>query len=231
MPFHDREDAACRLAAALSRYRGARPLVLGIPRGGVAIGRIVAAALEGELDVVLVRKLRAPDNSEFAIGSVDENGRVLLDEVAARWSGTGHAYVQLEAARQLRLIGERRLAWRGGRARIPLAGRTVIVIDDGLTNGSIMAAALRLVRAAAPARLVCAVPVAAHESLQQVRRLADEVVCLAAPWPCGALGLYYEDVDQVEDADVAVALAAGRAEPGRSAARRLDPGQYRARQG
>ncbi|MFC7300195.1 alpha/beta family hydrolase [Cognatiluteimonas weifangensis] len=205
LPFRDRSDAARQLAAALAPYRKSRPVVLAIPRGAVPMGRIVADELDGELDVVLVRKLGAPGNPEYAIGAVDEQGRVMLNPYPA-WIGADDAYVDQEAQRQLALIRERRQRYRG-HAGIALGGRTVIVLDDGIATGATMLAALKAVRAQDPARLVCAVPVAARDSLAQVERLADHVVCLATPSPFIAVGQHYLDFPGVSDEDVARILA------------------------
>jgi predicted phosphoribosyltransferase/predicted alpha/beta-hydrolase family hydrolase len=207
LPFRDRDDAGRQLAAALERYRGAHPVVLAIPRGAVPMGRIIADALDGELDVVLVRKLGAPGNPEFAIGAVDEQGTVLLNDYAAQ-AGADQAYVRHAAERELALIRERRAHYRPGQSPVALAGRTVIVLDDGLATGATMVAALKAVRAQKPARLVCAVPVAAPDSLARVTALADDVVCLAAPRPFRAVGPYYLDFSGVTDEEVIATLAA-----------------------
>lgn len=206
LPFRDREDAARQLAVALGRYRGTHPVVLAIPRGAVPMGRVIADALDGELDVVLVRKLGAPGNPELAIGAVDERGQVLLSRHAA-WAGADSDYVEREAAHQLALIRERRARYRPGHPGLALAGRTVIVLDDGLATGATMTAALQAVRAQGPAQLVCAVPVAAEDSLAQVARFADDVVCLATPWPFHAVGQYYLDFTGITDAEVAEIFA------------------------
>ena len=207
LPFHDRDDAARQLAAALAHFRGTHPVILAIPRGAVPMGRVIADALGGELDVVLVRKLGAPGNPEYAIGAVDEHGAVMLNE-HADWSGADDAYIRREALSQLALIRERRKGYRPGQPAVALAGRTVIVVDDGLATGSTMIAALKAARAQGPERLVCAVPVAAHDSLAQVAGYADEVVCLATPRPFIAVGPYYLDFAGVTDEQVIKIFAA-----------------------
>ena len=206
LPFRDRDDAARQLVAALQEYRGSNPVVLAIPRGAVPMGRIISDALGGELDVVLVRKLGAPGNPELAIGAVDERGVAILADHAA-WTGADDEYIERETRRQLELIRERRSRYRPGKAAIPLAGRTVIVIDDGLATGSTMIAALKAARAQGPERLVCAVPVAAPDSLARVTRLADEIVCLAAPRSFMAVGAHYLDFSGVSDEQVIEILA------------------------
>ncbi len=208
LPFRDRGDAARQLSGKLERYRGSDPVVLAIPRGAVPMGRVIADALEGELDVVLVRKIGAPGNPELAIGAIDEQGRVMLaDSVGMRIDAP---YVRHEAQRQLALIRERRARYRPGEYRVPVAGRTAIVVDDGLATGSTMIAALKAVRAQRPARLVCAVPVAAAESLAHVSQFADDVVCLATPARFGAVGAFYEDFTAVTDDEVISVLARPR---------------------
>ena len=205
--FDSRADAAVQLAAALGHYRGRQPLVLAIPRGAVSMGRVLADRLGGELDVVLVRKLRAPFSPEFAVGAIDETGWAFVSEHAAS-AGADEAYLEREKAVQLETLRKRRAQYTPARAPIDPQGRTVIVVDDGLATGATMIAALHAARARNPARLVCAVPVAAADSLEKVRPYADEVVCLAVPEDFYAVGQFYRDFSQVEDEEVVALLAA-----------------------
>lgn len=206
MVFEDRTDAARQLVAALARYRGKNPLVLAIPRGAVPMGRLIADALGGELDVVLVRKLGAPGNPEFAVGAVDEAGWEYIADYAAE-IGASKTYLAEEADAQLATMRARRATYTPARAPIDPAGRIVLVVDDGLATGATMMAALHSVRARGPKRLVCAVPVAAPESLEKVRPHADEVVCLDTPAAFHAVGQFYRTFGQVEDREVVAALA------------------------
>ncbi len=206
MVFEDRIDAARQLAAVLAKFRGKNPLVLAIPRGAVPMGKLIARELEGELDVVLVRKLGAPGNPEFAVGAVDEAGWTYIAEWAAE-VGASNGYLAEETATQLATMRARRAMYTPARSPIDPAGRIVIVIDDGLATGATMMAALHSVRARHPARLVCAVPVASPESLEKIRPHADEVVCLDAPPFFHAVGQFYRTFGQVEDREVVAALA------------------------
>jgi predicted phosphoribosyltransferase len=206
MMFEDRIDAARKLAGALAKFRGKNPLVLAIPRGAVPMGRLIARELEGELDVVLVRKLGAPGNPEFAVGAVDESGWEYVADWAAQ-VGADSAYLAEEAAMQLATMRARRALYTPARQPIDPKGRVVIVVDDGLATGATMIAALHSVRSRHPARLVCAVPVAAPDSLEKVRPHADEVVCLDTPLFFHAVGQFYRTFGQVEDSEVVAALA------------------------
>jgi len=208
MYYDDRTDAARQLADALRKYRGSRPLVLAIPRGAVPMGRIIADALDGDLDVVLVRKLRAPSSEELAVGSVDETGWSYVADYA-RDLGVDPDYLEREKRAQLDLLQRRRTQYTPGRGSLDPAGRTCIVVDDGLATGATMIAALHTVRARAPSRLVCAVPVASRESLARIASLADEIVCLEIPPDFQAVGQFYREFDAVSDAQVALILRAG----------------------
>lgn len=203
--FKDRLHAARLLAERLLRYRGQSPLVLAIPRGAVPMGAQLAHELAGELDVVLVHKLCAPFQPELAIGAIDENGHATLTPHAASFGATP-AYITAEKGRQSQVLQQRRRMYRPFRPAVPLQGRVVIVLDDGLATGATMVAALTTVRRDRPARLVCAVPVASSEALAQVKPLADETVCLWVPPLFQAVGQFYEDFPQVSDEEVARCL-------------------------
>ncbi len=204
-PFKSRVDAAKRLAQALANYRGRNPLVLAIPRGAVEMGRVVADELGGELDVVLVRKLRSPSSPEFAVGSIDETGWSYVAPYAAD-AGADAAYLEEEKQRQLETLRERRVLYTPDRVPIDPKGRITIVVDDGLATGATMIAALHASRAKGPQLLVCAVPVAAADSLERVRPYADRMVCLQTPENFYAVGQFYEQFQQVEDEEVIALL-------------------------
>ena len=198
MRFRNREQAAQLLAEQLTAYRGQHSLVLGIPRGAVPMAKIIAEALGGDLDVVLVHKLGAPGNPEFAIGSVDENGQVYLsDDVRAlKISDT---YIEKEKQAQLKTLHERRAQYTPVRPPLDPRGRIVIVVDNGIATGASMIAALRAVRAKQPAKLIAAVAVAPPETIARMQAEADEVVCVYAPEHFYAVGQFFEDFSQVTD--------------------------------
>jgi len=205
--FDSRIDAAKRLAKALAHFRGRNPLVLAIPRGAVPMGGVLADELNGELDVVLVRKLGSPVSPEFAVGSIDESGWAYVAEHAAKW-GADQAYLEQEKRLQLDVLRKRRALYTPTRPPIDAKGRIAIVVDDGLATGATMIAALHAARAKQPARLVCAVPVAAPDSLEKVRPYADEVICLEAPDDFFAVGQFYGEFHQVADEEVVALLTA-----------------------
>ena len=205
MMFQDRLDAARQLAQALEAYRERNPLVLAIPRGAVPMARLIAQELGGDFDVVLVRKLRSPYAAEVAVGSVDESGWTYVAPHAASF-GADQDYLAAEKHEQLRTIESRRAQYTPIRPPTDPAGRTVLVVDEGLATGATMIAALHGLRHRQPAWLICAVPVAAPDALARVRPLADEVFCLSAPDAFQAVGQFYRHFDQVEDDEVIALL-------------------------
>jgi predicted phosphoribosyltransferase len=208
MAFENRAEAGQILARRLDKYRGQHLLVLAIPRGAVPMGKIVADALDGELDTVLVRKLRAPQNPELAIGSIDETGTVYLDpDTRDLWN---EAYLETEKNTQLETLRRRRQMYEPAGSPIDAAGRIAVVLDDGIATGSTMIAALRAVRARHPAKLIAATGVASPEAVRLIGREADEVVCLETPAILYAIGYHFRDFSQVSDEDVVATLREAR---------------------
>jgi predicted phosphoribosyltransferase len=203
MRFKNREDAASQLAARLVAYRGRHPLVLGVPRGAAPMARIIADGLDGDLDVVLVRKLRAPGQPELAIGAVDEAGAVLKGRY---FDIASDDYVREEVRTQREVLRKRRELYTHAQAAIDPAGRTVIIVDDGIATGSSMLSAIRAIRARRPARIVVAIGVAPPESLARMQAEADEVVCLQSPEEFYAVGQFFEEFSEVTDSMVVAAL-------------------------
>jgi predicted phosphoribosyltransferase len=206
--FRDREDAAYDLAQRLKGRKLHEPLVLAIPRGGVVTGAVLADELGAELDVVLSRKLRAPRQSELAIGAVGEDGSIYLNPHTRPFLDQLEDYLEQERHHQLAEIARRKQLVRAVRPQAPITGRSVIVTDDGIATGSTMIAALQSIRAQRPREVIVAVPIATPDRLDEVRRWCDAVVCLLAPEEFWAIGQFYEDFTQVEDEEVVELLRA-----------------------
>jgi putative phosphoribosyl transferase len=197
--FRDRTDAARQLLRKLQKYRDQDPLVLGIPRGAVPMAEIVAEGLGGELGAVLVHKIPAPGNEEFAIGSIGLSGQVHRNH---DFEGLGicDRYFEQAASTQLKHLRERQS--KLGIPDLECAGRTVILVDDGIATGATALAAVREIRSSAPSMLVLAAPVVAQEAASLLRPLVDELVTLAEPELFWAVGQFYSDFSQVSDAEV-----------------------------
>jgi predicted phosphoribosyltransferase len=204
--FRNREDAARRLAQLLKARPLRDPLVLAIPRGGVVVGAVLARELGAELDVVLARKLRAPGQPELAIGAISEDGQVYLDPFTRAHFGVGagaiEGYLAEERECQLAEITRRKQLFRAVRPPATVAGRSVIVTDDGIATGSTMIAALKVARAQWPHELIAAVPVGPQDRLEGVRPCCDDLVCLFSPEEFRAIGQFYRDFRQVKDEQV-----------------------------
>ncbi|MBI2307675.1 MAG: phosphoribosyltransferase [Rhodocyclales bacterium] len=210
--FRDRIEAGRCLAAALKGCSTAHPLVLAIPRGAVPMGKVLADALDGDLDVVLVRKIGAPFQAELAVAAIDESGWIYRNPGFGDDPGL-QDYIAEEGAVQLDNIRRRRARYTPERNALDPRGRTVIVVDDGLATGATMITALHSLRDKQPARLICAVPVAPAETLAKIRPYADEVVCLETPAFFEAVGQFYADFTQVEDEQVVATLRAAELRP------------------
>jgi len=202
-PYLDRTDAGVQLAGHLAAYAGrAGVVVLGLPRGGVPVAAQVARALGAPLDVFCVRKLGVPGEPELAMGAIATGGVVVVNEtVVAEIDVPPEVVAEVTAAERVEL-DRRERAYRGDRPPRPLTGRTVVLVDDGLATGASMRAAVRAVRAARPARVVVAVPVAAPETCRSLAAEADEVVCALAPEGFRSVGGWYEDFSTTSDDEV-----------------------------
>jgi putative phosphoribosyl transferase len=209
--FANRDEAGRALAARLANEHLRPPIVvLALPRGGVPVAVPVAARLQAPLDLLLVRKIGAPWQSELAVAAVVDGGQpeVVIDELTSAATGASRAYIDEQAQIEWREIERRRALYLRGRAPTPVQGATVIVIDDGIATGTTVRAALKALRRRGAARLVLAVPVAPHDTLTQLHREVDRIVCLAEPSPFRAIGLHYVDFHQISDDEVIAALQA-----------------------
>lgn len=211
--FRNREDAARQLAARLVGRDLKNPLVLAIPRGGVAVGAVLARALGAELDVVLARKLRAPFQAELALGAVGEDGEMHLTDFYQQVQGATDAHLAVEREHQLAEIAQRARLFRAVRPQAEVAGRSVIVTDDGIATGATMVAALHVIRARGPHELIVAVPVAPPETLDMLARHCDRVECVIAPAYLGGISAFYDDFHQLEDAEALRLLREGQVPP------------------
>jgi putative phosphoribosyl transferase len=220
MMFQNRSDAGRRLAEKLRHLKDRKPVVLALPRGGVPVGFEIARALEAPLDIVLVRKIGVPWQPELALGAITDGVQpeTFIDRKLAAALDISDDYVKGETARQLEELERRRHVYCAGRTPLDIAGRTAIVVDDGIATGATMRVTLRAVRKRNPAWLVLAAPVATTDTIAQLRPLADEVVCVDIPSGLGAIGFYYTDFHQMSDEEVTATLARADQRPERKSA-------------
>ncbi len=209
MSFKDRSEAGKKLAKALHRYEGRNPVILALPRGGVPVAAEVAAALTAPPDLVLVRKIGVPWRPELAMGAVVDGAAPIIvrNEDVIHDLAIDEAEFKQVCNEELAEIESRRRRYLGDRPPIDVKDRVTIVIDDGIATGATVRAALRATRMRVPKRLVLAVPVASTEALAELRKEADDVICLEAHEFLGAIGFYYSDFRQTSDEEVVAAIA------------------------
>ena len=223
MLFRDRADAGRQLLSKLGAYRGLPDvLVLGLPRGGIPVAHEIARGLGAPLDVFVVRKLGVPGQEELAMGAIATGGVRVVNRDVVDALHIPPEVLDRAAAAELRELERREQSYRGERPQPRVAGRTVILVDDGLATGSTMRAAVAALRQQGPARIVVAVPVAAPSSCAELRLEVEEVVCVATPEPFMAVGRFYDDFSQTTDEEVRELLASARVgeEAARTGARR-----------
>ena len=213
MRFEDRRDAGRRLGARLGNLKAKRPVVVGLPRGGVPVAYEVAQALAAPLDVLVVRKLGCPWHPELGVGALGEGGIRLLNEALVEATGVTESELEAVTRREGAELERRLRRYRGGREPLPVAGRTVIVVDDGLATGFTARAAIEVLRRRGAARVVLAVPVAPIDTRTELRAIADEFVCLYTPSDFWSIGQFYDDFSQTSDQEVARLLDDARLQP------------------
>lgn len=201
--FKNREEAGNKLAEKLVSYHATKNLiVLAIPRGGVVIGKELAQALNCPLEVIITKKIGAPGNSELAIGAVGMLGEPVIDEALAERVGAEEEYIKNQIAKIKIEIKRREKEFRGNKPKLNLKNRIVILTDDGVATGATMMAGIEIVRQQNPKKIIVAVPVIARDTLDKVKALADEVICLDSPMMFFAVGQFYQDFPQISDEEV-----------------------------
>ena len=207
LPFHDRSEAGKLLAGKLQSYANRRDvIVLALPRGGVPVGAEIAAALKAPLFVFVVRKIGVPGREELAMGAITSGGRTLINHAVTAALHMSDDEVRLAAARELREVSRRERLYSRGEQMPDLKDKVIILTDDGIATGSSMLLAAQALRAEGAGYIIAAVPVAPAETVSQLHRVANQVVCLAEPEPFVAVGEWYEDFHQLTDHEVCVIL-------------------------
>lgn len=201
MIFKDRADAAKKLAKKLSWLKKENPIILAIPRGGVVIGHVISSILDCKLDIVVSRKIGAPDNSELAIGAVMHDGSYFPNIEITRMINVPESFVEEEIQKQLKEIDRRLMKFRGSN-EYDFAGKTVVIVDDGIATGATMFVAARWAKKQKPKELIIAIPVGPKETIEKLNQVADKVVVLESPYIFNAVGEFYDEFDQVSDNEV-----------------------------
>ncbi|MEM3437526.1 MAG: phosphoribosyltransferase [Nitrososphaerales archaeon] len=200
--FKNRLEAGRILAEALLEYKNKNTIVLAIPRGGVVVAYEVAKALNAPLDLIIPRKIGAPDQPELAIGAITEDGTTILNQNIIQNLKVSDEYIKAEVKRQIEEIKRRIKKYLGDKPRISIKGKIVILIDDGVATGATIRAAIASIRKREPALIVLAIPVGPKDTVRELRKYADKVICLITPEPFFAIGQFYENFDQISDEEV-----------------------------
>ncbi|MEM3539274.1 MAG: phosphoribosyltransferase [Nitrososphaerales archaeon] len=200
--FKNRLEAGRILAEALLEYKNKNTIVLAIPRGGVVVAYEVAKALNAPLDLIIPRKIGAPDQPELAIGAITEDGTTILNQDIIQNLKVSDEYIKAEVKRQIEEIKRRIKKYLGDKPRISIKGKIVILIDDGVATGATIRAAIASIRKREPALIVLAIPVGPKDTVRELRKYADKVICLITPEPFFAIGQFYENFDQISDEEV-----------------------------
>ncbi len=209
MIFKDRTDAGKKLAEALVQFKGLDGIVLAIPRGGIVVASEISKDLGFLLDVVIPRKIGAPDQPELAIGAISEDGSTIMNDDIINRIGATAEYIKEESSRQLTEIARRTSVYRGGRPGLPLQDKNVILVDDGVATGATLKAAIKFVKNQNPAHLTVAVPIGPIQTVMELRAEVD-VICLHTPSIFSAIGGFYSDFNQITDEEVTMLLQKGR---------------------
>jgi predicted phosphoribosyltransferase len=200
--FENRKQAGLELSKILREHIDKDAVILAIPRGGALVGHAVKEALGCRWDLIIPRKLGAPFNKEIAIGAVTQDGTMLLDEEMVLYLNVSEDYISKEKDRQIKEINRRMELYKGERKPVPIEGKRVVVIDDGIATGFTIKAAIKSIQNAGASDIIIAVPVAPNDVVEDLLEIVDKVVCLDSPYPFYAVGMYYEDFHQTTDSEV-----------------------------